>query len=80
MKVFFREREGISMQEERKGNKPRWARPKLIAITRGDRQEGVLQICKGAAQPTAPQALNGVCWRRNPMLGCPTQCFSSGLS
>ena len=29
--------------------KPRWEKPKLIVIARGDSQEGVLVNCKGGA-------------------------------
>ena len=51
MKMLFRERSS-SMQEENK--KEKWGRPVLTVLVRGDRQEGVLWVCKGELHTVDP--------------------------
>jgi len=41
--------------------KPKWGKPNLIIITRGDRQERVLSACKEGGETAGPGASNVKC-------------------
>ena len=59
------------MQEK----KPRWDKPKLIVITRGDRQERVLANCKttGAIPEVMPYHWFGPCFDPDVCIWCEAQ-------
>ena len=64
------------MREESKNKKPKWSKPKLIVLVRGDRQERVLLACKVTDVGGAPGAFDAPC---AGALNC-TSCFTPGLS
>lgn len=63
-------------KESNPGHKKKWIRPKLMVLTRGEPEEGVLATCKvsgsgGGNQSQFfacywPSTCGGVCWIDNP--------------